>query len=68
MEAVYYVVAGSGTAVDPDGTDTFDVIEGSMIHVEPGTRYEFQAGEDGIEILGGPCPADHALYNGIPGQ
>jgi len=39
-----------------------------MIHVEPGTRYEFHAGEDGIEILGGPCPADHALYNGIAGQ
>ncbi len=68
MEAVYYVVAGSGVAVDLDGTDSFDVNEGSMVHVEPGTRYEFQAGDDGIEILGGPCPADHALYNGIAGQ
>jgi len=68
MEAVYYVVAGSGTAADPDGIDRFDLIEGSMIHIEPETRYEFQAGDDGIEILGGPCPADRALYNGVAGQ
>jgi quercetin dioxygenase-like cupin family protein len=61
-EAVYYVVAGTGVVLDAAaGTDT-EVVEGSMVHVEPGTPYSFAAGPDGIELVGGPGPADPDLY------
>lgn len=62
MEAVYYVVRGDGTVRDPDDGSSNPLTAGSMIHIEPGTAYVFQAGPDGILLLGGPCPADPALY------
>ena len=62
-EAVYYVISGSGSVADD--TATSELIEGSMIHVEPGTPYEVTAGPDGIEIVGGPSPADPAMYRGL---
>jgi hypothetical protein len=43
-----------------DGSEP--LLEGSMIHVEPGTAYQFEASADGMLLLGGPCPADPALY------
>jgi quercetin dioxygenase-like cupin family protein len=61
-EAVYYVMKGTATAIDPDDGSRHDLIEGSMAHVEPGTPYLFEAGADGAEIIGGPCPADHTMY------
>ena len=61
-EAVYYVISGSGSVRDETATE--GLVEGSMIHVEPGTEYEVAAGPDGIELVGGPCPADPALYGG----
>jgi quercetin dioxygenase-like cupin family protein len=61
-EAVYYVVAGTGVVRDADAGTTTDLIEGSMVHVEPGTRYAFAAGTDGLELVGGPGPADPDLY------
>lgn len=65
MEAVYYVVAGSGVVLDPADAAEQALIEGSMVHVEPGTAYVFKAGPEGVEILGGPCPPDPALYAGL---
>lgn len=62
MEAVYYVMSGTATAIDPDEGIKHDLVEGSMAHIEPGTRYLFEAGIDGAEIIGGPCPADHTMY------
>jgi quercetin dioxygenase-like cupin family protein len=62
MEAVYYVMNGSGTALDPDAATEQPLIEGSMVHIEPHTAYLFRAGPEGLEILGGPCPADVSMY------
>jgi quercetin dioxygenase-like cupin family protein len=63
MEAVYYVVSGQGTVQDPaEGSDDQPLVEGSMVHIEPGTAYRFRAGDNGMLLIGGPCPADPALY------
>lgn len=62
MEAVYYVMSGTATAIDPDDGTNHQLVAGSMAHIEPGTRYVFEAGTDGAEIIGGPCPADHSMY------
>ena len=65
MEAVYYVMSGAGTVLDPQDPPSRPLVEGAMVHVEPGTTYLLEGGLDGIEILGGPCPADPALYAGL---
>ncbi len=65
MEAVYYVIGGSGAVADPGVAETESLVKGSMVHVEPGTRYEFTAGEHGMELIGGPCPVDPAMYEGL---
>ena len=65
MEAVYYIIAGGGSVRDGAAADATALIEGSMIFVEPGTRYAIEAGAEGIEVLGGPCPPDPALYAGL---
>ena len=62
MEAVYYLVAGSAEAVDPDNGLRQALVEGSMTLVDPGTPYVLAAGEQGAELVGGPCPADPAMY------
>jgi mannose-6-phosphate isomerase-like protein (cupin superfamily) len=64
-DAVYYVISGSGEAVDGDTTERGALVEGSMVHVDAGTPYELVAGEDGMELIGGPCPADPSLYEGM---
>jgi quercetin dioxygenase-like cupin family protein len=66
MEAVYYVLSGEGTVRHPEHPPARPLVEGAMVHVEPGTAYVLEAGPDGIEILGGPCPADPALYADLP--
>jgi quercetin dioxygenase-like cupin family protein len=65
MEAVYYVIAGGGTMRDPDTGAAEPVREGSMIHVEPGTAYIAEADAAGLELIGGPCPADPEFYRGL---
>src|SRR4029453_3294774 len=65
MEAVYYVLSGEGIVRDPEHPPEQLLVEGSMVHVEPGTAYGLEAGAEGIETLGGPCPADAALYAGL---
>lgn len=62
MEAVYYVMAGAGAVVDPQSASEQALVEGSMVHIEPETAYRFEAAAGGIEMLGGPCPADLELY------
>ena len=65
MEAVYYVMSGGGIVSRPRAPTEQPLVEGAMVHVEPGTAYVLEAGPEGIEILGGPCPADPALYAGL---
>lgn len=67
MEAVYAVIGGDGTVRDPDSGAAEPLIDGSMFHVEPGTAYIVEAGGRGIELVGGPCPADPALYRDLTG-
>lgn len=61
-EAVYYVMAGSGKAVDLDADDTQPLRAGSMAHIDPGTTYVLAAAEEGMSVVGGPSPPDPALY------
>jgi quercetin dioxygenase-like cupin family protein len=65
MEAVYAVIAGAGRVRDPDAGTSEALVEGSIFHVEPGTAYAIEAGAGGIELVGGPCPADPALYENL---
>ncbi len=64
-EAVYYVVDGSGEAIDVDDGDVQELRGGSMVHIDAGTAYAISAGEDGISLVGGPSPPDPALYEGL---
>jgi mannose-6-phosphate isomerase-like protein (cupin superfamily) len=59
---VYFVKHGAGSVTDPDAGTADEIIEGSMVFVEPGTAYQFRAAEGGMTLLGGPCPADPSLY------
>jgi len=65
MEAVYYVRRGSGGVGDGSSGKDGTLVEGSMVHIEPGTLYAFVAGPDGLELIGGPCPHDPELYRQI---
>lgn len=67
MEAVYFVIAGEASAVDPDDGSSQALVEGSFVHVDAGTAYRFEAGSAGAELVGGPCPPDPALYAGPGG-
>lgn len=62
MEAVYFVMRGAAAATDPSTGQTSDLIVGSMALIDPGTPYAFVAGDEGVELVGGPCPADPAMY------
>jgi quercetin dioxygenase-like cupin family protein len=66
-ESVYYVLNGSGTVAGDDLAAATPLIPGSMVHISPGTGYRFVAGAGGLEIFGGPCPHDPALYAGADG-
>ncbi len=61
MEAAYYVVRGSGVVADDTGAAQ-ELREGSMIHVNDGSAYRIRAGGEGMEVIGGPCPADKTWY------
>lgn len=65
MEAVYSVIGGGGTVRDPDTGAAEALTDGAIFHVEPGTAYVVEAGPGGIELVGGPCPADPALYKNL---
>ena len=61
-ESVYYVRAGAATVTDADSGEQQALVEGSMVHVDPSTAHRFEAGDDGAEIVGGPCPPDPSIY------
>lgn len=63
-EAVYAVLDGDGGVHDGDDGTVQQIGSGSMVHVEPGTAYRLVAGPGGLDLVGGPCPADPALYDG----
>ena len=66
-ESVYYVLDGSGMVAGDGPAADISLVPGSMVHVRPGTGYRFRAGPGGLEIFGGPCPHDPALYAGTDG-
>lgn len=59
-EAAYYVVGGTGTVVHDTTGQSHDLIEGSMVHVRPGTPYRM-TGSAGTRLVGGPCPAKSSI-------
>lgn len=61
-EAVYYVVEGAGAVADPSTGEAQPLRRGSMFHVEAGTPYAVRADEAGMQLVGGPSPADPRLY------
>ena len=65
MEAVYYVISGEVDIEDLDTRVKHRVEPGGMFLVDPGTGYRIAAGSDGAELVGGPCPADPTLYDGM---
>ncbi len=64
-EAVYYVMQGSGKAIDPDSRERQELRRGSMVHIDRGTAYVLSAGNDGILLVGGPSPPDAAMYEEV---
>ncbi len=60
-EAVYYVIEGTAEVIEPE-VSRAPLTEGSMVHVDPGTTYQFITLR-GVTIIGGPCPADPGLYS-----
>jgi mannose-6-phosphate isomerase-like protein (cupin superfamily) len=70
-DAVYYVISGAGSITDLRSSEVSSLAEGAMLHIDAGDAYLFSADSDqGIKILGGPCPADAKLYAGLafPGE
>ena len=65
MEAVYYVLSGEVDVEDLDSRTGQVVGPGGMFLVEPGTAYRMSATAAGTELVGGPCPADPTLYDGL---
>lgn len=61
-EAVYAVLDGDGRIEDCDSGERQAVVRGSMVHLDGATPHRFLAGDDGLDIVGGPAPADPALY------
>ena len=57
-ESVYYVKEGSGLVIETNIDTNSKIIVGSMVHVEIGTSYSFKAGDNGLVLIGGPCPFD----------
>ena len=64
-DCVWYVMEGGGAIVDLANGETVPLAEGTMLHIDAGDRYRIVAGAGGLRVLGGPCPADDALYAGL---
>lgn len=56
VEQLLYVIRGSGTAVV--GTEHLPLEPETMLWLEPGDRYHFEAGDEGLEILQGYAPGE----------
>jgi len=55
-EQLLYIIRGSGIAIV--NGEEMPVSDEFVLWVEPGERYQFVAGEDGLEILQGYAPGD----------
>lgn len=55
-DQLLYVIRGTGSVLVADVR--LEVKPESMIWMEPGDRYYFEAGQDGLEILQGYAPGD----------
>ena len=65
-DAVYYVMSGAGSIADLESNEVSALVEGAMVHIDAGDRYQFDANNgERMKILGGPCPADETLYAGL---
>jgi len=64
-DAVYYVIEGDGWVSDGVGDERHEVRGGSMFHVDAGTAYSILAGDGGMQLVGGPAPADDRLYTDL---
>lgn len=68
-DCVYYVVAGEGSIMDAATENVQPLAEGGMVHIDGGDCYRLMAKEGGaMRLVGGPCPADPALYDLLPGR
>ena len=65
MEAVYYVISGAAEVLDLETNRRHRITAGGMFLVDPGTGYRIETQTDITEIVGGPCPADPRLYDGM---
>jgi Cupin domain len=64
-DAAYYVLKGQGKVLDIGTGQSQELGEGGMVHIDANDRYQFVAGDSGMSLLGGPCPADASLYAGL---
>jgi quercetin dioxygenase-like cupin family protein len=64
-DAAYYVLKGQGSVFDVGTGEAQELGEGGMVHIDAKDRYQFVASASGMELLGGPCPADISLYAGL---
>ena len=55
-EQLLYIIRGSGIAIV--NGEEMSVSDETVLWVEPGERYQFVAGGDGMEILQGYAPGD----------
>lgn len=63
QDSAYYIIAGSGLVRDLATGTAQDLVEGSILHIDHHDGYRFEAGPDGMHAVGGPVPADPALYD-----
>jgi mannose-6-phosphate isomerase-like protein (cupin superfamily) len=64
-DAAYYVLKGQGSVFDIGTGEAQELGEGGMVHIDAKDRYQFVASASGMDLLGGPCPADISLYAGL---
>jgi mannose-6-phosphate isomerase-like protein (cupin superfamily) len=64
-DAAYYVLKGQGSVFDVGTGEVQELGEGGMVHIDAKDRYQFVASASGMDLLGGPCPADISLYAGL---
>jgi quercetin dioxygenase-like cupin family protein len=68
QDCVYYVRAGEGAVRNLASGEAQPLRQGSVVHIDGGDRYRIEAGGAGLGLVGGPVPADPALYESLAGQ
>lgn len=67
-DAVYYVVDGEGAVEDRSAGGEQPLRTGSMFHVDGGTAYVVRAASGGMQLVGGPAPADARMYEHLSAE